>query len=76
MLLKRSRQRVAVKIVYQEETLRTRAKILGARWVNNHKLRIMYYAQANDLGIVERALSAEELYKAGIVLDMPIYMKS
>ena len=69
VLLKRSHQRVAVKKAYQDEGLRARAKTLGARWDNNHKLWIMSYAQADDLGIVDRVISPEELYKAGVVLD-------
>lgn len=66
---KRGRRRVAVKISFDEKALRHRAKVLGAKWNGDHKLWMMSYANAESLGIVDRVLSAENLYQAGVNLD-------
>ena len=45
---------VAVPIAFHEHELRHQAKHLGARWSKNHKVWVLLYQHAVELGIIHR----------------------
>ena len=47
---------VALKIDFNEPELRNRAKQLGARWSGKHKVWLMIYKAAVELGMVDRVI--------------------
>lgn len=52
-----SRQQwVAVKVAYQEESLRGKIKASGGRWSKQHKVWIMMRRWATELGLADRVI--------------------